>query len=74
MPGGATPVARRLPGLARCQRAIIGLPESGRGGEDAGAVRWMIEGRGVSLIARTVGIPVPVSGQRIQTDLDQPAT
>ena len=101
MPGGATPVARRLPGLGRYQRAIVGwlekaaagsrpddgrapgngrlptigeLPESGRGGEDAGAVRWMIEGRGVSLIAQTVGIPVPVSRQRIRTDLDQPAT
>ena len=37
-------------------------------------VRWMTEGRRVSLIAQTVGIPVPVSGQRIQTDLDQPTT
>ncbi len=57
-----------------CRRAIGELPESGRGGEDAEAVRWMIEGREVSLIAQTVGIPIPLSGQRIQTDLDQPAT
>ena len=65
-------VVRRATGA--CRRAIGELPESGRGGEDAGAVRWMIEGQGVSLIAQTVGIPVPLSGQRIQTDLDQPAT
>lgn len=63
-----------------CRRAIGELPESGRGGEDAEAVRWMIEGREVSLIPQTVGIPIPpirpipLSGQRIQTDLDQPAT
>lgn len=57
-----------------CRRGIGELPESGRGGEDAGAVRWMIEGREVSLIAQTVGFPIPLSGQRIQTDLDQPAT
>jgi ATP-dependent helicase HrpA len=47
------------------------LSAAGRGGEDDGTVRWMIEELRVSLFAQTLGTPVRVSEQRILTALDQ---
>ncbi len=52
------------------QRAIEELPASRRSGEQARAVRWMIEELRVSLFAQTLGTPAPVSEQRIQSVLD----
>jgi ATP-dependent helicase HrpA len=46
------------------------LAASGRGGDDDGTVRWMIEELRVSLFAQTLGTPVRVSEQRILTALD----
>jgi ATP-dependent helicase HrpA len=46
------------------------LSAAGRGGEDDGTVRWMIEELRVSLFAQTLGTPVRVSEQRIGTALD----
>ena len=46
------------------------LTASGRGGDDDGTVRWMIEELRVSLFAQTLGTPVRVSEQRILTALD----
>ena len=53
------------------QRAIRQLPEPARSGDDATAVRWMIEELRVSLFAQTLGTPVPVSEKRIRTALDR---
>jgi ATP-dependent helicase HrpA len=47
------------------------LAAAGRGGDDDGSVRWMIEELRVSLFAQTLGTPVRVSEQRILTALDQ---
>ncbi len=52
------------------QRAIEELGPSRRSGEQARAVRWMIEELRVSLFAQTLGTPAPVSEQRIQSVLD----
>ena len=56
------------------QRAVEELPASGRCGEEARAVGWMIEELRVSLFAQTLGTPAPVSEQRIQSALDHLAT
>jgi ATP-dependent helicase HrpA len=53
------------------QRVIRQLPEPARSGDDATAVRWMIEELRVSLFAQTLGTPVPVSEKRILTALDR---
>jgi ATP-dependent helicase HrpA len=47
-----------------------GLPP-GRRGDEARAVRWMIEELRVSLFAQTLGTPVPVSEKRILPALDR---
>jgi len=51
------------------QRALAGLPAPARRGEDARAVRWMIEELRVSLFAQTLGTSAPVSEKRIQAAL-----
>jgi len=56
------------------QRAVGELAAAGRGGADTQAVRWMIEELRVSLFAQSLGTPVPVSEQRIQTALDRLAS
>jgi ATP-dependent helicase HrpA len=47
-----------------------GLPPARRG-DEARAVRWMIEELRVSLFAQTLGTPVPVSEKRILTALNR---
>ncbi len=53
------------------QRAMAGLAAGGGARADAQGVRWMIEELRVSLFAQTLGTPVPVSEQRIQSALDR---
>lgn len=56
------------------QRARGELAAAGHDGADHRAVRWMIEELRVSLFAQTLGTPVPVSEQRIQTALERLAS
>jgi ATP-dependent helicase HrpA len=49
------------------QDALAGLPTAARGGEDATAIRWMIEELRVSLFAQTLGTPTPVSERRVRS-------
>jgi ATP-dependent helicase HrpA len=51
------------------RHAIGGLTAPARRGQDARAVRWLIEELRVSLFAQTLGTPVPVSEKRIQAAL-----
>jgi ATP-dependent RNA helicase HrpA len=53
------------------QRALTELPAAVRDGEEARAVRWLIEELRVSLFAQTLGTRVPVSEKRILTALDR---
>jgi ATP-dependent helicase HrpA len=53
------------------QRTTAGLTASGRRGDSATAVRWMIEELRVSLFAQTLGTPAPVSEKRILAALDR---
>ena len=54
-----------------CQQTMKELPESRRRGEDARAVRWMIEQLRASLFAQALGTPAPISEKRIQAALDR---
>jgi ATP-dependent RNA helicase HrpA len=47
------------------QQAIAGFPALRREDEDVREVRWMLEELRVSLFAQTLGIPIPVSENRI---------
>jgi ATP-dependent helicase HrpA len=47
--------------------ALAALPPAVRGGEDATAIRWMIEELRVSLFAQTLGTPSPVSERRVRS-------
>ena len=47
------------------QQAIAGFPALRREDEDVRDIRWMLEELRVSLFAQTLGIPIPVSENRI---------
>jgi ATP-dependent helicase HrpA len=53
------------------QQALRELGEPARSGDDATAIRWMIEELRVSLFAQTLGTPQPVSEKRIRAALDR---
>jgi ATP-dependent RNA helicase HrpA len=53
------------------QQALHELAEPARSGDDAAAIRWMIEELRVSLFAQTLGTPEPVSEKRIRAALDR---
>jgi ATP-dependent helicase HrpA len=53
------------------QQALRELGEPARSGDDAAAIRWMIEELRVSLFAQTLGTPAPVSEKRILAALDR---
>jgi ATP-dependent helicase HrpA len=53
------------------QQALRELGEPARSGDDAVAIRWMIEELRVSLFAQTLGTPQPVSEKRIRAALDR---
>jgi ATP-dependent helicase HrpA len=53
------------------QQALRELGEPARSGDDAAAIRWMIEELRVSLFAQTLGTPGPVSEKRIRAALDR---
>ena len=53
------------------RQALRELAEPARSGDDAAAVRWMIEELRVSLFAQTLGTPEPVSEKRIRAALDR---
>jgi ATP-dependent helicase HrpA len=67
--------AERTAAVARVtqeyQQVRRDLAAAGRGDDDDGTVRWMIEELRVSLFAQTLGTPVRVSEQRILTALDR---
>ncbi len=50
--------------------ALAELSPSGRIGEDAVAIRWMIEELRVNLFAQVLGTPYPVSEKRIRAAID----
>ena len=73
-PGDPARDADRQAVVARVQHdvndVLAGLPPLRRQGEDAAALRWMVEELRVSLFAQTLGTAHPVSEQRISRAVD----
>jgi ATP-dependent helicase HrpA len=51
--------------------ALAALSAAARAGEEAQAVRWMIEELRVSLFAQTLGTPAPVSERRVRSAIER---
>jgi ATP-dependent helicase HrpA len=75
LPGEQGRDAERMAAVHRVTReyeaVLAALPEAGRSGLQARAVRWMIEELRVNLFAQVLGTPAPVSEKRIRSVLSE---
>jgi ATP-dependent helicase HrpA len=71
-PGRDAQLMAVVHGVTDAYRDVLAaLPAAARAGEEAQAVRWMIEELRVSLFAQTLGTPSPVSERRVRSAIER---